>query len=513
VASARDDQIKMLLAEREEQTKKISGLVLAGTGKATDAPTDEEMKQSDLYAELSSKLSAAERLVKEAKEKEQKIKEEWGQALATAEEAQKAIEDLNAKHVKRWQDLAEEFPDATANGDEEMAEGGTENNNGIDSKAKEIVILQHKLTQALENVRQAQSTRKTLQEAVIINESLQSKLEEIKTKYASLQQSRANGTPVAMDEATTPKGKATPTDVESSEKPEKIERPDKSDKAADKLHREYRRIQKQLVAATASKESAKAKLERAEKERDTLVSTNSRLLKQAAEKDEMNAKSLSTILHLKQLTDQITKEKENLEQQVKSSQQLALSARLAANARERLSEELDKERQGIEARVKEWEEKCQTLAQEKEQIEAKLMQNRSRMAGLFKDVESAKKRCEELASESTKLQEEKHKLMESLAIAKKEAEEATNLTERISQASGGAIVEGFTAEQLHTQVKHLKTRLNCPVCNARDKKCILLRCRHMFCKNCVDETIKNRSRKCPACGIRFDTKDVADIWL
>ena len=103
--------------------------------------------------------------------------------------------------------------------------------------------------------------------------------------------------------------------------------------------------------------------------------------------------------------------------------------------------------------------------------------------------------------------------MESLAIAHNDAEEARNQTEQLSRASGGAIVAGFTAEQLHTQVKHLQSRVMCPVCNARDKKCILLRCRHMFCKNCVDETIKNRSRKCPACGIRFDTKDVGDIWL
>ena len=103
--------------------------------------------------------------------------------------------------------------------------------------------------------------------------------------------------------------------------------------------------------------------------------------------------------------------------------------------------------------------------------------------------------------------------MEALAVSKKETEEARRMNEQLSKASGGAIVEGFTAEQLHTQVKHLKSRVHCPVCNVRDKKCILLRCRHMFCKNCVDENIKNRSRKCPACGIRFDTKDVGDIWL
>mmetsp|Transcript_92709 Transcript_92709/g.267715 ORF Transcript_92709/g.267715 Transcript_92709/m.267715 type:complete len:908 (+) Transcript_92709:163-2886(+) len=516
VASARDAQIKTLLSEKEEQTKKISNLVLSNNGKSTGTLTDDDIKKSDLYAEVSAKLLGAERSMKEMKEKEERLRIEWGQSLATAEAAQKEIEDLKAKHVKCWTDLVEEFPDLESGGEEktngsDAAEGKTDESES-DMKAKEIAVLKHKLTQALENVRQAEGTRKTLQEAVLLNNSLQSKLDEVKAKYNSLQQRQADNAE-NNDGGDEIGGLVTPKPKPSSASSSSVEKPDKSDKSSEKLHREYRRLQKQLAAATASKESAKSKLERAEKDRESLSGANSRLLRQAAEKDEMNAKSLSTILHLKQLTDQITKEKENLEQQVKSSQQLALSARLAANARERLTEEIEKEREAMRANVKEWEDKCKALAQEKDQIEAKMAQNRSRMAGLLKEVEGAKSRCEELASESTKLQEEKQTLTESLMIARKETEEAKRVTEQLSQSSGGSIVAGFTAEQLHTQVKHLQSRVNCPVCNVRDKKCILLRCRHMFCKNCVDENIKNRSRKCPACGIRFDTKDVGDIWL
>lgn len=505
VAKTRDERIKTLLAEREEQMNKISGLVLAGNSTSLPTLTEDDVKKSDLYTELSSKLMTAQRKLKEHEEYHQRIKGEWGQAVATAEAAQKAIEELQSKQVKRWTDLVDEFPDLA-----EKEDAGCETNpdkQASTTKGKEIVILQHKLTQALENVRQAEGTRKTLNEAVILNEALQSKLEEIKAKYTALQQSRSNGSgnnnnnpatsTANADPATAVKAKVPTTTPSSSEKLEKAERSEKSEKSAEKLHREYRRIQKQLAAVTASKEAAKSKLERVEKDRDSLNAINARLLKQAAEKDDMNAKSLSTILHLKQLTDQITKEKENLEQQVKSSQQLALSARLAANARERLTEELDKERQLMESHIKEWEAKYGSLSEEKEQVEAKLAQSRSKLAGLLKEMDGARARCEELASESTKLQQEKQSLLESLAVAQKEVEAAHKLTERMAKASGGAIVEGFTAEQLHTQVKHLQSRVNCPVCNVRDKKCILLRCRHMFCKNCVDENIKNRSRKCP----------------
>lgn len=74
------------------------------------------------------------------------------------------------------------------------------------------------------------------------------------------------------------------------------------------------------------------------------MKTNSRLLKQSAEKDDMNAKSLSTILHLKHMTEQLSTEKELLEQRMKSAEQLALAARLATNAKERVEEELVKEK-------------------------------------------------------------------------------------------------------------------------------------------------------------------------
>ena len=58
----------------------------------------------------------------------------------------------------------------------------------------------------------------------------------------------------------------------------------------------------------------------------------------------MNAKSLSTILHLKSLTEQAEKEKEAREQEAKSSEQVSLAALLAENAKERVAEEALKEK-------------------------------------------------------------------------------------------------------------------------------------------------------------------------
>eukprot|EP00529_Nitzschia_sp_RCC80_P003933 CAMPEP_0113513304 /NCGR_PEP_ID=MMETSP0014_2-20120614/39787_1 /TAXON_ID=2857 /ORGANISM="Nitzschia sp." /LENGTH=962 /DNA_ID=CAMNT_0000409691 /DNA_START=328 /DNA_END=3213 /DNA_ORIENTATION=- /assembly_acc=CAM_ASM_000159 len=500
VSSARDSQIQKLLSEREEQTKRINSLLLQENKTSSDVPTGEDVQKSEIFLEQSSKLVSFERKFDEMSDETAKMKDEWAQALADAEASKNAMEDMQAKHLKRWAELAEENPDIGP----EDGEGTLPGN-----KAEEIAILQHKLTQALEGVRQAEATRNTLNEAVNLNASLQAKVEEFKSKYSALQAEKAArtgnqtaGNGSSKDSSTTDAGEPKPS----------ADKSDKSDRSAEKLQRDYKRARKELAAAQASKEAAKAKLERAEKEREFLNQMNSRLLKQASEKDEINAKSLSTILHLKQLTEQISKEKDNLEQQVKSAQQVALAARLASNARERLSEEFDKERKRLEDLVKDWEGKCALMTSEKEAAETNLFQEKSRMSGLINDAEKAKERCEELVSESTKLQEEKQAMMESLAVAQREASEAAEMTQRIARSSGSGMVAGFTAEQLHTQVNVLKSRLACPVCNVRDKKCILIRCRHMFCKDCVDENIKNRSRKCPACGIRFDTKDVADVW-
>jgi len=512
LASSRDEQIKMLLTEKEKQLKQINSLILKEDKTASDIPTNEEVKRSDLYLKLTAKLSATTRNLDELNEKSDMVKKEWSTALADAELSKKALEDLQANFSKRWAELTEEKPDSS-----EAAEGEGESS-GI-SKAKDIITLRHKLTQALENVRQAETSRKTLNEAVAMNNSLQSKVEEFKAKYNALQAEKAarasssgsgNNSHQTSSNSTPSKELSSASKTKSSSSSTPME---KGDRSMEKLQREYKRARKELAATTASKDAAKAKLERTEKDKEFLSQMNSRLLKQASEKDEINAKSLSTILHLKQLTEQISKEKKKLEQQVKSAGQLALAARLASNARERVAEEFANEEKALKKQLGELENKCSVLATEKVHAEGKLSQEKARMSGLISDAYKAKIRCEELAVESTKVQEQKQKIIESLAIAKREACEATSLSQKLANSKGGGLAAGFTADQLSTQVSHLKSRLACPVCNVRDKKCILLRCRHMFCKQCVDENVKNRSRKCPACGGRFDTKDIADIWL
>jgi E3 ubiquitin-protein ligase BRE1 len=55
--------------------------------------------------------------------------------------------------------------------------------------------------------------------------------------------------------------------------------------------------------------------------------------------------------------------------------------------------------------------------------------------------------------------------------------------------------------------------LRCSVCRDRFKNVAITRCFHLFCKECIDENLRNRHRKCPACGEKFGQDDVKTIYF
>lgn len=55
--------------------------------------------------------------------------------------------------------------------------------------------------------------------------------------------------------------------------------------------------------------------------------------------------------------------------------------------------------------------------------------------------------------------------------------------------------------------------LRCSVCQDRFKSVAISRCFHLFCKECIDENLRNRHRKCPACGDKFGQDDVRAVFF
>jgi E3 ubiquitin-protein ligase BRE1 len=287
-----------------------------------------------------------------------------------------------------------------------------------------------------------------------------------------------------------------------------------SGEKAEKLHREHRRMKKDLSALTASKEATRAKLERAEKEHASLLKANARLLSQISEKDEINAKSLSSILHLKSFMELLTREHANLEQQTKSASQLALAARLAVNSKERFTNQLVQEKTTLQERVTLLQTNIHESTQELNWKTNEWSDATGKVASLNEQLASALARSNELVSQLEKKNEEMRHVTDQASKAERQAREvAGKLDQEMPTIDKNNSNNMFTADQLHTQISVLKNRLSCPVCHYRDKECIIMRCRHMHCKPCVEERVSNRSRKCPTCNVKFAEKDVEDIWL
>lgn len=477
--------------------------------------SDSDAKKLQTLEAIVSKGERAEAHVASLERKIDNIKQQWAQARGNEDVAVQNMLEQQSKFEKRWSELSA----AMLGSDDSSGDISNLVEKQQHLQAKEIAQLQHKLHQSLENVRQAETVRQALKDALELNESLQGRLDAVKPKMSAMRNNVMNG----------PQNSESMLEADDVNPPSSVPAGGNADMSAasgdgistekfEKLQREHRRMRKDIATIIASKEATKAKLERAEKERDSQSETNARLLKQITEKDEVNAKSLSSILHLKSMTEQLSLERDNLEQQAKSASQLALAARLAVNAKEKLSEEIEKEKKDRETKLQNIESQLLATKGLLEKAKAEYAEAIAATATLKADLANAQKRCEELVGDIESKNSELRSLADKARKAELESQDATGKLQKLSEQSGGDISapsssSGFTVDQLNTQIAVLKNRLACPVCHYRDKECIIMRCRHMHCKPCVDERVSNRSRKCPTCNIKFSENDVEDIWL
>lgn len=72
---------------------------------------------------------------------------------------------------------------------------------------------------------------------------------------------------------------------------------------------------------------------------------------------------------------------------------------------------------------------------------------------------------------------------------------------------------GGAAKHMQTELKMLRTLLNCNVCHERQKDVIITKCWHMFCEPCIKRNLDARNRKCPGCGLLFGVADVKHFYF
>ncbi|PVU88505.1 hypothetical protein BB559_000155 [Furculomyces boomerangus] len=119
-------------------------------------------------------------------------------------------------------------------------------------------------------------------------------------------------------------------------------------------------------------------------------------------------------------------------------------------------------------------------------------------------LESNTINTEKLSFELSREKENNSKLQRKLELT----DEQLRLNENNPGGSGSA-----TGNNLSTLVEEYKALLKCPTCRRNFKDTTLIRCMHVFCKECIDARIETRQRKCPTCGDAFGVNDVRQIYL
>ncbi|KAJ5139294.1 uncharacterized protein N7515_004142 [Penicillium bovifimosum] len=64
-----------------------------------------------------------------------------------------------------------------------------------------------------------------------------------------------------------------------------------------------------------------------------------------------------------------------------------------------------------------------------------------------------------------------------------------------------------------SEYEMLRTLALCTVCRNNFKNTVIKTCGHVFCRDCVEERVQSRSRKCPNCGKSFGNNDHMHITL
>ncbi|KIM91914.1 hypothetical protein PILCRDRAFT_809908 [Piloderma croceum F 1598] len=151
------------------------------------------------------------------------------------------------------------------------------------------------------------------------------------------------------------------------------------------------------------------------------------------------------------------------------------------------TDELKKKLEGLEFHIIDWQHRA-----EGERIRA------SEFRSLLKEREAA------VEEKNTQLR----RAEENLVRLRKESERQADKYKLLSTGTSSQ-----KEAELQKEVDKLMIVLKCSTCKMAMRSCVITKCMHSFCRQCVDTRISTRQRKCPACNLGFASSDVQQLYF
>jgi len=263
----------------------------------------------------------------------------------------------------------------------------------------------------------------------------------------------------------------------------------------------------ELKLSMASGGSAGDAEKKDSKLRTALESLSSQVDAYIEEIDELNESFDDIQAHNSKLLQQLT---EQSECQVKLRAQMLRQEKDVANIR--------KEMVTQESRIRDEKALYNTKETELREVEKKYNMMELKWQQTTRSLQEKEKVQRELEAVESKLKQKISELENELDVQKE-----TSANEKKRKLEGDTSVHGGSEDKAkksvgkkdirEVQMKHYQKLLFCSICNTREKKMIIKRCLHMFCKECISTSVQSRNRKCPACGAKFAQSDLQPIYF
>ena len=156
-----------------------------------------------------------------------------------------------------------------------------------------------------------------------------------------------------------------------------------------------------------------------------------------------------------------------------------------------ISEKSERRERDVEARIIEIQTKVASLLLENKGLNDKISR-------LSREVELLKEKAVATSTDA------EAKFSQNVHLLEVQNSELRKEIQRLHSAG----IRGDTGE-----LDMYKKLLKCNSCHVRDKNALILKCMHVFCRQCLDQRIESRQRKCPNCSESFGANDVRNIFL
>jgi len=149
----------------------------------------------------------------------------------------------------------------------------------------------------------------------------------------------------------------------------------------------------------------------------------------------------------------------------------------------------------------------------------KQRENMVAMTHKFQEVRNTHQGDIELKDQCMKELNEKQETINRVEAQKKQYQEKFSIQRTriqkmkqiIENKRGSGAKSDLEVQITEKQLEIARQRLSCNLCTTRRKSAIIIRCLHMFCRECIDKHFHSRNRRCPQCKHPFGRDDVKDV--